>query len=556
MKKTLLILFFIFCNHLIIAQNSNLNNATSVCGNGVVEPGEECDGTRGCTSGCTLIPAGTFFVEPSYGVQYITDNDPALKSSVRSLKLNPTNNLVKLAVNRHYIGSNFSYPGSNLIDNNGFKYYNAFITSSNGGTNLDKNFPMPIIGTDFVGNLLGEGINLKGIEIRSLDSPYNVRTTIIPSDIGENDFDIFAATTQPDGKFLLAGRCITALGKMIIIRLNANYTFDTTFNTTGYVKLAFGSDCQARAIGVQSSGKIIVAGHRTSPGSQAIVARLNTNGTLDTTFGNNGYNNFYFEVNTQNNFYSLSDVSEVYSLHITNSDNIYLCGTGSTTALWNGKAIPTFRGYTANGASWIGMSDFTNTTATSLFNVDGSAYKILVNADESFYLGGFSTETNNKGLYLQRFDSAGNVDVNFNFKTGSTHAFYDLSPYDDIIYDMAKQNDGKILIVGEGNYYGFYTRIMDTSLNTTSFELKTESIILAPNPVSNSLNLQFENEINGKIKIVIVDVLGKEVYSISNLVFSSQKNIAINDLDTLSNGMYFLKIQSDNKTKILKFIKK
>jgi uncharacterized delta-60 repeat protein len=555
MKKTLLILFFIICNNLIVAQNSNTQSASSICGNGIVEAGEECDGTPGCTSGCTLIPTGTFFVEPSYGVQYITNNDPALKSSVRSLKLNTATNIMELAVNRYFIPYNFSFGGSNIIYQDGTNAQDIYITSSNGGTNLNKNFPMPIIGDDYVGNLLGEGTNLKGIQIRNLANPYIVHTTIIPSDIGENDFDIFAAATQPDGKILLAGRCITSLGRMIIIRLNANYTLDGTFNTTGYVKLTFGSDCQARAIGVQSTGKIIVAGHRTSPGSQAIVARLTTFGTLDTTFGNNGYNNFYFEVNTQNNFYSLSDVSEVYSIHITNSDNIYLCGTGSTTALWNGKSIPTFRGYTSNGTSWIGMNDLTHTTATSLFNVDGSAYKILVNADESFYLGGFSTETNNKGLYLQRFDSAGNVDANFNFKTGSTHAFYDLSPNDDIIYDMVKQNDGKILIVGEGNYYGFYTRIMDTSLNTRSFELKSESIILAPNPVSNSLNLLFENEINGKVKIVIVDVLGKEVYSNSNPVFSSQKNIVINDLDALSNGIYFLKIQSDNKTKNLKFIK-
>ena len=556
MKKTLLILFFVICNNLIVAQNSNTKNTSSICGNGIVEAGEECDGTPDCTSGCTLIPAGTFFIEPSYSVKYITDVDTALKSSVRSLKLNTTNNLVKLAVNRHYIGSTFSFGGSNLIDNNGFNYYNAYITSSNGGTNLDKNFPMPIIGTDFVGNLLGEGINLKGIEIRSLNNPYIVRATIIPSDIGENDFDIFAASTQPDGKFLLAGRCLSSLGRMIIIRLNTDYTFDTTFNTTGYIKLGFGSDCQARAIGLQSSGKIIVAGHRVSPGSSGIVARLNANGTLDTTFGNNGYNNFYYEVTTQDNIYSLNDLSEVYSLYITNSDNIYLCGTGSTSALWNGKTIPTFRGYTVNGANWIGMSDLTHTTATSIFNVNGIAYKILAAPDESFYLGGFSSITNDKGLYLQHFDSVGNIDTAFNFKTGTSTAFYDLSSGDDIIYDMAMQNDGKILLVGESSNYGFYTRIMDTSLNTRSFEVKDETIILSPNPVSNSLTLQFENEINEKIKIVTVDVLGKEVYSNSNPVFNSQKNIAINDLDTLANGMYFLKIQSDNKTKILKFIKK
>lgn len=553
MKKTLLILFFIICNNLIVAQNSNSKNTTSICGNGVVEPGEECDGTPGCVN-CVLTPAGTYFVEPSYDVKYITNADGALKSSNRSLKLDTSTNQIKLATNRHYIPYNFSFGGSSLVDESGVNSNSAYVSGST-GTNLNKNFPLPIAGNDYIGNLLGEGINLKGVEIRSLDNPFIVRTTIIPFDIGENDFDIFAATTQSDGKILLAGRCVLSQGRMIIIRLNTNYTFDTTFNTTGYVKLGFGSDCQARAIGLQSSGKIIVAGHRTAPGSQGIVARLNSDGTLDTTFGNNGYNNFYYEVNTQNNFFSLTDLSEVYSLYITSSDNIYLCGTGSKSTLWNGKIIPTFRGYTSNGSDWLGMNDLTHTTATSLFNVDGSAYKILAAPNESFYLGGFSTTTNNKGLYLQHYDSVGNVDTSFNFKTGASQGFYDLSNGDDVIYDMAMQNDGKIVLVGESNNYGFYTRIMDTSLNTRSFELKSESIILAPNPVLNSLTLQFENEINGKIKIVVVDVLGKEVYSNSNPVFSSQKSITLDNLDTLSTGLFFVKIISESKTQIIKFIK-
>jgi len=245
----------------------------------------------------------------------------------------------------------------------------------------------------------------------------------------------------------------------------------------------------------------------------------------------------------------------VYSLFITNSDNIYLCGTGSTTALWNGKSIPAFRGFTTNGANWIGMNDLTHTTATSLFNVDGSAYKILANPNQSFYLGGFSVATNNKGLYLQRFDSTGNIDVNFNFKTGTSHGFYDLSLNDDIIYDMAMQNDGKIILVGEGNNYGFYTRIMDTSLNTPSFENKNETIILSPNPVSNSMNLQFENNLNEELKIVIIDVLGKEVFSVSNPILNNENNFSINNLQNLPKGVYILKISSSMITKLIKFVK-
>lgn len=554
MKKTLLLFTFLICNCLI-AQNTSSKNTVSICGNGIVEPGEECDGTPGCNN-CTLLTTGTFFVEPSYGIKNNISFNTNLKTANRGVKLNPTTNAFYMTTNWNYEGLNYAYGGSMGIDENGSVDYLWYNEYSNGSTNLNKNFPLPIIGNDYVSNLIGDGINLKGIEIRQITNPSVLKTTIIPFDIGENDFDIFAATTQADGKILLAGRCVLSQGRMIIIRLNTNYTFDTTFNVTGYVKLAFGSDCQARAIGVQSSGKIIVAGHRTAPGSQGIVARLNTNGTLDTTFGANGYNNFYYEVNTQNNFFSLTDLSEVYALYITSADNIYLCGTGSKSTLWNGKTIPTFRGYTSTGADWLGMSDLTHTTATSLFNVEGSAYKILANADETFYLGGFSNATNNKGLYLQRFDSVGNIDISFSFKSGTAHAFYDLTTGDDIIHDMVKQIDGKIILVGESNNAGFYTRIMDSSLNTPSFEVKNETIVLSPNPVSNSLNLQFKNELNEKIKITIVDVLGKEVLSISNPNLNSQNSIIINNLDGLPKGMFFVKIISDSKFQTIKFIKK
>lgn len=71
MKKALLLLFFVSCNQLIVAQINPFKNTASTCGNGIVEAGEQCDGTPGCTSGCSLIPAGTYFVEPSYGIKYI-----------------------------------------------------------------------------------------------------------------------------------------------------------------------------------------------------------------------------------------------------------------------------------------------------------------------------------------------------------------------------------------------------------------------------------------------------------------------------------------------------
>jgi len=120
---------------------------------------------------------------------------------------------------------------------------------------------------------------------------------------------------------------------------------------------------------------------------------------------------------------------------------------------------------------------------------------------------------------------------------------------------MAMQTDSKIILVGESDNKGFYTRLMDSSLAIASFESKNKDITLWPNPVLNSLNLKFERELDENSKIVILDLQGKEVFSLSNLVSNPQKNITINNLETLPSGMYFVKVQSKSKSQFTKFFK-
>lgn len=532
----------------------NSKSTLSVCGNGIVEPGEECDGTPGCNN-CALLPAGTYFVEPNYGVKYITNLDGALRTSNRSIKLNTTTNQFMLATNHQFQSLNYSFGGTSSIDANGTNSNQAYVSSPS-GNNLNKNFPLPIAGNDFIANLIGENTDPKGIDVRSLADPSLLKKRIIPSDVGEIDLDIYAATVQADGKLLLAGRCVLSQGRIIVIRLNTNYTLDTTFNAVGYIKLAFGSDSQARAIGLQSTGKIIVAGHRAAPGSIGIVARINTDGTLDTTFGTNGSQLFNYEVWTQDNTFVLDTTSEVYSMYINASDGIYLCGTGSSSTLWSGKSIPTFNALTSNGNNWLVMRDPNHTTATSFFNIEGCAYKIAkANASGDLYVSGFSSLTSNKGLYLQKYSSVGSVATDFSFKSGSQESFYDLSSDDDIIYDLAVQNDGKIILIGESNTLGFYTRLMNSTLGMPLIQTEDKKVTLWPNPVRNSLNIEFHAAINEPIDVAIIDVSGKEILRIANPIIQSQSSIMLPNLEVLPNGVYILKITSNGKPQSIEFIK-
>ena len=106
-----------------------------------------------------------------------------------------------------------------------------------------------------------------------------------------------AVALQRDGKIVIAGSATVPGGNkqaIALVRLNSNGGIDDTFGTGGFVfgpKLVFG---RAFAVAVDSQDRIVVAGDTpkdTDPDfGDFIVARYTPNGTLDTTFGQAGFN--------------------------------------------------------------------------------------------------------------------------------------------------------------------------------------------------------------------------------------------------------------------------
>lgn len=93
---------------------------------------------------------------------------------------------------------------------------------------------------------------------------------------------------QPDGKVFLAGAGgANPLADFIVSRLNSNGSLDTSFDVDGrnYVDLG-GSDGAAGAA-LQADGKIVVAG-ATALGSNVVVMRFNADASLDNGFDPGG----------------------------------------------------------------------------------------------------------------------------------------------------------------------------------------------------------------------------------------------------------------------------
>ncbi len=84
---------------------------------------------------------------------------------------------------------------------------------------------------------------------------------------------------------------INGQGDMIAVRLSANGSLDHSFGANGWAVVPIGKSAQGNAIALQSNGDIVLAGSGRDPvtGTVALAAaRLLPNGALDPSFGSGG----------------------------------------------------------------------------------------------------------------------------------------------------------------------------------------------------------------------------------------------------------------------------
>ena len=104
-----------------------------------------------------------------------------------------------------------------------------------------------------------------------------------------------AIVEQPDGKIIVAGNFNTVSGvtHTNIVRLNADSTVDTGFNASTDVDSDTGdTNGQIFAVALQPDGKVLIGGAFTEVDgvTHRSLARLNTDGTLDTSFATGAIN--------------------------------------------------------------------------------------------------------------------------------------------------------------------------------------------------------------------------------------------------------------------------
>jgi uncharacterized delta-60 repeat protein len=147
---------------------------------------------------------------------------------------------------------------------------------------LSSQDPSPTIFYKIYGSgtftIKGEGANLISSETFLTPS-----FTSFSQSTGFNG-QVLALAIQSDGKIIVGGQ-FTSFGSSstkYLARLNSDGTLDSNFATN----MGLGFDDEVDTIAIQSNGKIIVGGAFThfNGTSSKRIARLNTSGTLDTSF--------------------------------------------------------------------------------------------------------------------------------------------------------------------------------------------------------------------------------------------------------------------------------
>ena len=268
-------------------------------------------------------------------------------------------------------------------------------------------------------------------------------------DTSGNGNDMAALVIQPDGKILLAGNSYdgNAPGyRMALMRLNPDFSYDSTLDRSGPLVTDFGNvGFYDYSIALQSDGKIVAVGQlgciqycQVPPGYKFALARFNTNGSLDTTFGTNGVvtNNFSLMADLTNN-----PGSELLKNIVVQPDGKLIVGLDTFDGSHYHFLLARFNSNGSPDTSFGNAGQITTAFSTS----DDHLHSIILQPDGKILAAGSTSNGTNTGIALARY-----VVANVNSVTA---AFISEAANDGTILE-SYQNSG----VG-GTQNGFATTI-------------------------------------------------------------------------------------------------
>ena len=231
---------------------------------------------------------------------------------------------------------------------------------------------------------------------------------------------VTALAVQSNGKIIVVGGFTTYNGNTVnrIARLNTDGRLDTTFNAASTV----GFNSSVNAVALQADGKIIAGGAFTTYHNSAAnyMVRLNADGSRDTTFNSACTSSTGFN-------------GSVSALAIASNGKIV---AGGAFATYNGSSSSKIAQLTVNGcldSSFVLGTGFGNTV--SAVGIDGNG-KIIVGGVFTSY------QTTTTGR-IARLNADGSLDTSFNTGGGFSAS----------VYALEVDATGKIMVGGQFSLY-------------------------------------------------------------------------------------------------------
>jgi uncharacterized delta-60 repeat protein len=439
----------------------------------------------------------------------------------------------------------------------------------------------------------GKIVVIRFLENGIIDNSYgtNGRATF-----GNTPFNaanaIHKMVLQLDGKLLLLGDC--TVGPLILIRFNQNGSIDSSFGQNGYY--VSDNPILNRTIDfeIQNDNKILVSHNGFNP-SLPFISRLNSNGTIDTTFGNNG-KIFTLSNSEQGAFKIINQQDQKFIVLVFQGNTVFLKRYNQDGTLDNSYL-------NANGYNfWLAYADFrfslitqpdgkclikrpdnNNSIKISRINIDGSfdtsfgfngtVYfntpnntfssndKFVVQSDGKILVPGlFNDLVNfNGNNAMLRFNTNGSIDTTFgnnglvlirnndqSTNYGNLIALQSGKILHMAIYEYGASNPAN----SGGRFTGFERFNSGVQLSNEKFEIN-KIVNISPNPGSGIFNVNLINNLNNFKEIEVYDLLGKLILN-QNIENKTHVNI---DLSKYESGYYLAKLYNDNYSTVVKLLK-
>jgi len=331
----------------------------------------------------------------------------------------------------------------------------------------------------------------------SLDNSFDTDGIVTTDFESTNDFGS-AVLIQPDDKIIIAGYSyIDSIYQISLARYNPDGSLDNTFGDDGKVVSNIGTSIALKSSAVlQQDGKIIV-GRNFSNGSNYdfALARFNSNGTIDNTFGINGKVTIDFEGSQDLNLSTALQPDGKVIAAGTSLD-----GFSFDFALARYNALFPIISLSANGLQFGNVKVDSSSSKNFFIRNSGSAPCIIdsiVNKVNAFSI-------NADQLNIPAGDS---TEVVITFSPNAAASFSDTL----IIYSNASVNPDMVVLSGNGTSETTAPRIT----------LSASAIIFPEITVNSSISRSFFIKNNGNAVLLVTSITSdNNAFTIDSTNFS------------------------------------